>query len=146
MVNPFSEVNWNPGSAEKRKFAISLLIGFPCLGFAFFLIRRLAAGEWDASFPLALAAAGVAVGLILLVVPALARPIYIGWYFMACCIGFIVANVLLSLFFFVAVTGVGVLLRIAGKSPIRKGLDRGAKSYWIEVKTVADARRYLSQF
>ena len=29
MVNPFNEVSWNPDLRERRKFALSLVIGFP---------------------------------------------------------------------------------------------------------------------
>ena len=44
MVNPFKEVNWNPGPRERRKFALSLIIGFPCIA-AGAAGARLAAGQ-----------------------------------------------------------------------------------------------------
>ena len=50
MVNPFKEINWNPGPRERRKFALSLLIGFPCLA-AMLLILGLLRGK-GANFPL----------------------------------------------------------------------------------------------
>ncbi|MFT4587452.1 MAG: hypothetical protein ACI9VS_002084, partial [Candidatus Binatia bacterium] len=29
MLNPFKEVDWNPDLPARRKFAVSLVIGFP---------------------------------------------------------------------------------------------------------------------
>ena len=47
MVNPFKEVNWRPDVAERRKFALSLMIGFPCVALLFLLAGRLARGSWS---------------------------------------------------------------------------------------------------
>jgi len=44
MINPFKEINWKPGESELRKFAWSLIIGFPCLALVFFIAKWAKAG------------------------------------------------------------------------------------------------------
>ena len=60
---------------------------------------------------------GLAVGLVLLALPQIARPFYVAWYFVACCIGMVVGNLALAIVFFVLVTGIGLLMRALGRRP-----------------------------
>ncbi|MCX7353454.1 MAG: SxtJ family membrane protein [Alphaproteobacteria bacterium] len=39
---------------------------------------------------------------------------------------------IMGLLFFLTVTPVGLVMRLAGKDPLRLKIDRGAKSYWIQ--------------
>jgi len=50
MVNPFKEVNWNPGPQERRKFALSLVIGLPCVAAVLLVLGWLRGRGWN--FPL----------------------------------------------------------------------------------------------
>ena len=146
MVNPFKEVNWNPGPRERRKFALSLIIGFPCIALVFLALGFLRGKGWN--FPLAavIGGSGLAVGLLLLAVPQIARPFYIAWYFVACCIGTVVGNLALAIVFFVLVTGLGLLMRALGRRPVRKTFDKRAATYWQDAEDVDDPNRYYRQF
>ena len=145
MLNPFAEVNWKPGPAEKRKFAKSLVIGFPVLALVFTLANLLTRHPWT-PFYLRLGAIGFVAGVVLWLVPAIAKPFYLAWYFVASCVGFVVGNVLLSIFFFVVVTPIGLLMRAAGRLSLRKGFDRKAATYWRDAEKVVDLKRYYRQF
>jgi hypothetical protein len=146
MVNPFKEVNWNPTLPDKRKFAVSLIIGFPCLAVVLLLVKRLASGVWIAEPSLWLGGIGVGLGLFLWILPAVAKPFYLIWYFLACCIGIVVGNVLLAGFFFVVVTPIGLALRAVGKAPLKKAFRRPTATYWHDVEPVSDVKRYYNQF
>jgi hypothetical protein len=146
MVNPFTEVNWSPGLAEKRKFALSLVIGFPCLALALLLVKRWTSGLWVPAPSVWIGGLGSGTGVLLWLLPALAKPFYIAWYFLACCIGIVVSNVLLIGFFFCVVTPLGLMLRLAGRGSVTKSGDRTAASYWRKAKSVSDMRRYYRQF
>ncbi|MBI5800774.1 MAG: hypothetical protein HZA92_08650 [Verrucomicrobia bacterium] len=146
MVNPFKEVNWNPDRAALRTFARSLVIGFPCVAVAFLLAGLLAGKGWNLSFALKLGGGGAAAGALFYVVPAIARPFYIVWYALACCVGIVVGNVLLGLIFYVLVTGIGFLKRLGGRQPIRKTPDRQASTYWVDAPPAPEAKRYYRQF
>ena len=146
MVNPFKEVNWNPGPRERRKFALSLIIGFPCIAAVLLLVGLLRGKGWN--FPLAaiIGGGGLAAGLLLLAVPKIVRPVYVVWYLVACCIGLVVGNLALALVFFVLVSGLGLVMRALGRRPVRKGFDKRAATYWHDAEQVDDPERYYRQF
>ena len=145
MLNPFSEVNWKPGIEEKRKFAISLVIGFPSLALFFSLVTWLTRHAWNPFFPW-LGAVGFVVGVALWLLPAIAKPFYLAWYFIASCMGFVIGNLLLSAFFFIVVTPIGLLMRAVGRLSLQKGVDRKAATYWHDAEKGIDLKRYYRQF
>lgn len=146
MLNPFKEVNWNPDTAARRVFAKSLVIGFPSLAVVFLLAGYFAGKGWNISFALQLGGFGAGAGALFYAVPAIARPFYVAWYALACCIGLVVGNVVLALIFYVLVTGIGLLKRLGGRQPIRKTPDHQAKTYWIAAPPAPEPKRYYSQF
>src|SRR4051812_23818824 len=109
MINPFAEVNWNPDTSAKRKFALSLMIGFPSLAAALFCFKRVWSGSWDPETAGWMAVAGFFLGGILWALPSVARPFYLVWYFIACCVGIVIGNALLLLFFFTVIVLFGLL-------------------------------------
>ena len=146
MVNPFKEVNWNPGPRERRKFALSLIIGFPCIAVVLLLLGWLRGKGWNTPLVAILGGGGLSLGLLLLALPQFARPIYVAWYFVACCIGLVVGNLALAIVFFVLVTGIGLCMRVLGRRPVRKTVDRHAATYWQDAEQVDDQSRYYRQF
>lgn len=146
MLNPFKEVNWSPDTAARRTFAKSLVIGFPCVALVFLLAGWLAGKGWNAAFALKLGGIGTAAGIVFLLVPAIARPFYVVWYALACCVGFVVGNVVMALIFYVLVTGIGLVKRCFGGQPVRKAPDLRAKTYWLDAPTASNPKRYFSQF
>jgi len=146
MVNPFQEVNWRPGLVERRKFAVSLMIGFPCLAVIMLLGRRLLAHQWRFVPAMELAGGGFGAGLFFWTIPTVALPFYWVWYFLSCCIGIILGNFLLMLFFYTIVTATGAVLRLLGRTPISKRIDKKAASYWQDAEPSPAAERYFRQF
>ncbi len=146
MLNPFKEVSWSPDTAARRTFAKSLVIGFPCLAVVLLLAGYLSGKGWNFGPPLKLGGIGAAAGVLFYVMPASAKPFYVVWYALACCIGLIVGNVLLALIFYVLVAGIGLIKRLGGQQPIRKTPDRLAKTYWIDAPPAPEAKRYYRQF
>jgi len=72
---------------------------------------------------------------------------YMAWMTLAFALGFVMSNVILTLFFFLLVTPIGLLSRLFGKDFLARKLDRHAASYWIprshETRT---AESYERQF
>ena len=146
MLNPFKEVNWNPDTAARRTFANSLVIGFPCLAVVLLLVGYFTGKGWNVGLSLKLGGFGAGFGVLFYVFPVIARPFYVVWYALACCIGLIVSNVVLALIFYVLVTGIGLVKRYFGRQAIRKTPDRLAKTYWLDATMVSKPKRYFSQF
>jgi hypothetical protein len=63
--------------------------------------------------------------------PASLRRIYLGWMAMAITLGLIVSTVLLTLFFYLVITPVGLLARLLGRDFLSRQLDPKATSYWL---------------
>ena len=89
---------------------------------------------------------GAGVGALFWLAPAIAKPFYVAWYALACCIGVVVGNVLMALIFYVLVTGIGLLKRLGGSRSIRKTPDLRANSYWLDAPVTSNPKRYFSQF
>jgi hypothetical protein len=145
MMNPFTEVNWNPDRAGLRKFGISLMIGFPCIAAVILLVGHFAKGGWKHG-PMWLAAIGFALGLIFWALPGIAKPFYKIWYFFGCCIGFVMGNLVLSLFFYLLISPIGLFMRAAGRRSVTKGFDKTKTTYWEDSEKVKDDKAYYQQF
>jgi hypothetical protein len=146
MINPFKEVNWTPNTEERRSFGISLIIGFPCLALFWLVVGWFSSGEWHFAMAAKLGGTGSGLGVLIYLIPAIARPFYVLWYCFACCIGLVMGNVILSAVYFIFVTGLGLIMRVFGKKPIRKTLDKAATTYWLDAAQPTDPRRYFHQF
>ena len=79
--------------------------------------------------------------------PRALKYVYIVWMALAFTLGFVMSNVILTLFFFLFVTPIGLLARLFQKDFLARKWDKQAASYWIqsgsEVKT---ANAYERQF
>ena len=145
MMNPFADVNWNPGVPERKKFAVSLVIGFPAIAVVFLAIAFLKTHSLNHFF-LWLGVIGFAVGVVLWLLPQMAKPFYVAWYFLACCLGFVTGNLLFTLLFYLVFTPLGLLLRLRRNPPVTKGFDQSRKSYWRDAEKPVDLQRYYRQF
>jgi hypothetical protein len=145
MMNPFAEVDWNPDVRARKKFAVSLIVGFPVIAVLFGVVTRLVKHSWHPFF-LWLGIIGLAVGIVLWLLPQIAKPFYMVWYFIACCMGIVIGNVLFALFFYLVFTPLGLCLRLRQNQPITKGFDKSRKSYWRDAEKSVDSERYYRQF
>ena len=126
------------GPGELRKFGLLVGSVFVALGVVF-LLRHKTHYPWFLFPGIVLVVAGA-------LIPEALRHVYIGWMSLAIVIGFVVSNVILTLFFFVVITPIAMVARLAGKDFLRLKLDRIVASYWIPrkpsvAKTKADYER-----
>jgi hypothetical protein len=146
MFNPFREVNWRPSLEERRTFGWSLVIGFPLLATALLLAGHLWSGIWRVTPFLWLGGCGLAAGALFVALPLLAKPFYLLWYFLSCCIGTVVGNTLLAAFYFLIVTPIGAAKRAFGRQAVSRNFDRIIRSYWVDVEKANDVKDYYRQF
>jgi Saxitoxin biosynthesis operon protein SxtJ len=79
-----------------------------------------------------------------LVWPNSLKWVYLGWMSVALLMGLVVSTILLTLFFYLVVTPVGLLARAAGKDFLSRRLAPEAKSYWIP--RAASPRKQRAQY
>ena len=145
MINPFKDTNWNPDTAARRSFAKSLVIGFPAIAIVFTLVGWLKTGVIPTWTPW-LAAIGAGAGIVFWLIPQIAKPFYLVWYFAACCIGIVVSNLIIAAFYYLIITPVGLIMRAIGRDPMRRRFDPAAASYWQDAEKAIDPKRYFRQF
>ncbi len=127
------------GDRDLRKFGLVVGGVFAALG-VFFLLRNKGIYPYFLWPGVALMAFGV-------VWPRSLRQVYLGWMAVALVLGFVMAHVILTLFFFLVVMPIGLLARLFGKDFLSLKLDRAAKSYWIpREKRLKPAAEYERQF
>jgi hydrogenase/urease accessory protein HupE len=106
-----------------RKFG--LLVGGVLCGFGLLLLLR-----HKTNYPYVFWPGAVLIAFGAAWPRALKYP-YIAWMTMAFALGFIMSQVILTLFFFLLVTPISLLSRLVGKDFLNRKLDARATSYWI---------------
>ena len=75
------------------------------------------------------------------------RPVHAGWMKFAYVLGWINTRLLLGIFFYLVLTPVALVLRLAGKDLLQQRLDRSAQSYWVKREPAQiDPERYERLF
>ena len=91
---------------------------------------------------------GIALVVLGTIAPLLLRPIYRLWMLIAVSLGFVMTRVILTLFYYLVLTPVGLLFRLIGRDALHRKLDRnGSSSYWIEKEyPITDRSRFENFF
>ncbi len=104
-------------------------------GLTFAVVLAVLAGisVWRAgsSWPYTLTAA-VIIALIAATRPAVLAPLNRGWIKFGRQVNRVTTPLVLGLLFFLMITPIGLIMRLAGKDPLRLKGDREALSYWVE--------------
>lgn len=111
------------GPRNLRKFGLVVGGVFALLGLLF-LLRHKPHWPWFLWPGAGLMALGA-------VLPQSLKYIYVAWMSAAFVLGFVVAHVILTLFFYLVVLPVGLVARLVGKDFLSLKLDPRAPSYWI---------------
>ena len=134
------EINRNPSRRDLASFGAVLLVFFIVIGL---VIGRATHSElvrnvfWSV---------GGVLALVYYAVPALRKPMFVGWMYAAYPLGYVISHVLLGLIYFAVVTPIGLIMRAVGHDPMERRFDRAARTYWVPREPVSDVKRYFRQF
>lgn len=95
-------------------------------------------GRWAG--PACLGASGLLV-LMAVFCPRILRPLEWTWMKLARGLGIISTFVILTLTYYLLLTPLGLIMRLAGKTGLKLGFDHKASSYWEPVETDGPASR-----
>ena len=112
-------------ASSDRSFGLVMAACFGIVGLFPLLHAPVSAIRWWA---LAIAAAFLALALLR---TAPLRPLNRWWLKLGLLLSKVVSPIVLMLLFYATVTPIGLLMRAAGKDPMRLRRDSGAASYWI---------------
>lgn len=142
---PLIEFNRDPSPREVRQFA---RVWLPAICLALALLATLRLGSVPA---MVLAAVGLASILLGMARPGWLGPVHIAWMAAAYPIGWLLAHLLLAAIYFLLITPIGLILRLARRDPLARRFDRETQSYWTPradrmPPEHTDRERYFRQF
>jgi len=76
----------------------------------------------------------------------LGRRLYVGWLLAFLPLGWTVSHLLLAVVYYLVITPIGLVMRLAGRDPLQRKFDRTADTYWIQRKQPDNSKRYFQQF
>lgn len=135
------DVNWNPNRKDLRTFGIGALVATSILSVLLHFKKGL---------PINWAVAIVAFGLIIfistMILPKLAKIIYVVMVAVAFPIGMVLSFVLMALFYYLILTPIGLVFRLMGRDLLDLKYRKTAHSYWIKRRPPKSLKRYFHQF
>lgn len=93
-----------------------------------------------------LATAGVIVAVLGWQTPARLRPLYVGASYLAYPVAVVLSYLLLAAVYYIVVTPIGCLMRLAGHDPLRRRINRQADSYWMPLADQDELEQYFRQY
>ena len=133
------EINKNPSRKDLMFFGAVFPVFFGVIAsVVYFALEAQVLATWIA---------GVAgtVTAVFFIIPPLRVPLYLGWIYLAFPIGWTVSHLLMLMVYFVVLTPIGLVMRLLGRDPMKRALDRTSVSYF-EAHETAATERYFRQF
>jgi len=87
---------------------------------------------WEWPYPVWPWVVGAPLLVWALIAPASMRPLYTGWMHVAMTIGSIITHVVLAVVFFLVLCPTGLVMRMAGRDPMARRIDKSRKTYRIK--------------
>ena len=133
------EIRHDPSDRDLRFFGLALLAFFALLGG----ILRYHLGPNPVSKGLWIT--GAVVVALYYVIPGLRRPVFLGWSYITYPLGWFLSFLVLLLTYYLVLTPIGWLRRLARGDPLARTPDADRASYW-EERESSDSDRYFRQF
>lgn len=134
------DINWKPSKKDLRVFGLLLILfGGVIASLVYFKYDHEAAG-------LVVLIVASVLGVIGICAPTLIRPVYLVWMALAFPIGWTVSHLMMGVVFYLVLTPIGLIMKVCGRDPMQRRLDRSCQSYWVPRTPSRDVKRYFRQF
>ncbi len=134
------EIQWNPDRRFLRQFSAMFLLFFVVVGALRYFRHDSPSTAW------LLWTIGGTLGIMGLAFPAAMRYVYLAWMIAIYPLAWVVSHLLLSGIFLLVVTPLALLMRLTGRDPLHRRIDRSEPSCWSRRETSVDSKRYFRQF
>jgi hypothetical protein len=134
------EINKNPSERELKWFGLVLVAFCGLVSGLVYARFRWPVASW---IPLG---AAIVVASVYYLVPAVRRPIYLGWMYAFLPVGIVVSFALLAAIYFLVFTPIGLLMRLVGRERVPREFDRQAPTYWVKRPPARPPESYFRQF
>jgi len=137
IINEIKKLSAN--KRELKKFALTIGLMLSILSI-FFWYKENSTYYWYLL-------TGIVLILIGFIVPFLLKPFYYLWMSFAIILGFVMTRLILTVFYFLVITPVGLLMRSFGKDPLNRKIDKNSKTYWLKKEyLIKDRSRFEKYF
>ncbi|MFQ5511606.1 MAG: SxtJ family membrane protein [Candidatus Krumholzibacteriia bacterium] len=134
------EIKSTPSKRELSWFGAVMLVFFGAVGsVAYFKFHAPTAAY-------VLWSVGTLLALLFYAIPPLRIPLYLGWMRAFFPVGWTFSHLVLIVIYYLVVTPIGLVMRLFGYDPMKRRLDPGAATYWVEHRTAAELARYFRQY
>ncbi len=136
-----------PSKKERQSYALRLIIGFPIIGCVWMFIFKYfnSAAQWNFYVLGIIGGLGVSLGCLSYLSKSFGNGTWKMWRILILLIDKIIIWTLLPLFFYTFLSPYAYVLRLLGKSGLKK-LAPNSKTYWQDVDQPDSIKRYLQQF
>ncbi len=137
---PLVEINKNPSPRELRWFGLILVAFCGLMSGLLYAKFRWPVAAWIPG------GVAIAVAAVYYALPALRRPIYLGWMYAFLPLGMVMSFLLLMAIYFLVFTPIGLVMRLMGRDRIPRRFDRQAATYWVKRPPARPPESYFRQF
>jgi hypothetical protein len=134
------DLNLNPSKRELKIFSLGALVFLTIVAW---LVWRRSGSTTVAAI---LMAVGVVIAVLGLTVPRVLRPLFIALMVINYPIGWVVTHIVMAFIFYLVVTPLAGIMKVAGRDPMERRFDQSAATYWKRRPTETDPGRYFRQF
>jgi hypothetical protein len=136
----WSDLPLNPSDRTLRQFAGMWIVFFGGLATWQYVVHS------RTELAVVLGALAITMGPIGLAFPRVLKPVFVAWLTLAFPIGWVVSRVLLMVLFFVVLTPVGMIARLAGRDVLALRRPSNATTYWAPKEQPLGMRSYFRQY
>ena len=136
---PLFDKNREPSRRELKFFGVLLALFFVLIGGLVWWRTEstsIAISSWVVA---------MVVASVYYLLPPTRRTMYRAMVNLTYPIGWTIWHLLLVVIFFGWITPAGLLMRLFGRDPMQRRLDRSAETYWMPRKPTTDVNRYFRQ-
>jgi Saxitoxin biosynthesis operon protein SxtJ len=134
------DLNLNPSKRELKIFSLGALVFLTIVAW---LVWRKSGSTTAVAILVAL---GVAIAALGLIAPRIVRPLFIALMVINYPIGWVMTHIVMAVIFYLVVTPLAAIMKLAGRDPMERRFDRSASTYWKSRPTETDPGRYFRQF
>ena len=132
---------FNP--AEKKTQLLGILLPSLCAAISWPVAKGIVG---KAEMAITVSSIGTCAAVAAWVFPVFARKVYLGWMLAALPIGWSISHGLLAVLYYMIVTPIGLIMRIVGRDPMHRHIEKERDSYWVQRPSSIETSRYFRQY
>lgn len=89
---------------------------------------------------------GMTIYLLSRISTKLVRPVFVGLTVVTFPVGWLISHVVMVLFYYIVISGVGLVFKLLNRDPLHMACNPEAESYWMRYEHKRTAKDYFHQF